>query len=91
MIVCLLDQSLDQQGVKNHSKMMVLKVSDNPGEQQVSRDNEKKNHNKSVQRTHKGFQILSERGDTVRVMVTTSVLNHENSPVNSVVDICSLS
>ncbi|XP_003968260.2 NEDD8 ultimate buster 1 [Takifugu rubripes] len=47
------DQTLDTQGVKNHSKMMVLKVTD--GE-------EEKNHqHESIQRTQKGFQILSER------------------------------
>ncbi|XP_072235024.1 NEDD8 ultimate buster 1 [Leuresthes tenuis] len=53
------DQRLDQQGVKNHSKMMVLKVSD---AEQVSREEEeKKNQSESLQRTKKGFQILSER------------------------------
>ncbi|XP_070708925.1 NEDD8 ultimate buster 1 [Pempheris klunzingeri] len=56
------DQRLDEQGVKNHSKMMVLKVSDAEWKQQLSEEEEKKkNHNESVQRTQKGFQILSER------------------------------
>uniref|UniRef100_A0A3Q3XAP0 UBA domain-containing protein n=1 Tax=Mola mola TaxID=94237 RepID=A0A3Q3XAP0_MOLML len=56
------DQRLDQQGVKNHSKMMVLKVSDGEWKQQLSEDEEKKkNQEESVQRTQKGFQILSER------------------------------
>ncbi|KAM7369533.1 hypothetical protein PAMP_010851 [Pampus punctatissimus] len=56
------DQRLDQQGVKNHSKMMVLKVSDAEWKQQLSEaEEEKKNQNQSVQRTQKGFQILSER------------------------------
>ncbi|XP_073344233.1 NEDD8 ultimate buster 1 [Pagrus major] len=56
------DQRLDEQGVKNHSKMMVLKVSDAEWKQQLSEEEEKKkNQNESVQRTQKGFQILSER------------------------------
>ncbi|XP_044032120.1 NEDD8 ultimate buster 1 isoform X2 [Siniperca chuatsi] len=56
------DQRLDEQGVKNHSKMMVLKVSDAELKQQLSEEEEKKkNQNESIQRTQKGFQILSER------------------------------
>ncbi|XP_041816924.1 NEDD8 ultimate buster 1 [Chelmon rostratus] len=56
------DQRLDEQGVKNHSKVMVLKVSDTEWKQQLSEEEEKmKNQNESVQRTQKGFQILSER------------------------------
>uniref|UniRef100_A0A671YF82 Negative regulator of ubiquitin-like proteins 1 n=1 Tax=Sparus aurata TaxID=8175 RepID=A0A671YF82_SPAAU len=56
------DRRLDEQGVKNHSKMMVLKVSDAELKQQLSEEEEKKkNQNESVQRTQKGFQILSER------------------------------
>ncbi|XP_068593205.1 NEDD8 ultimate buster 1 isoform X2 [Cebidichthys violaceus] len=56
------DQSLDQQGVKNHSKMMVLKVSDAEWKLQLSEEEEKKkNQKESLQRTQKGFQILSER------------------------------
>ena len=54
------DQRLDEQGVKNHSKMMVLKVSD--AEQVTREEEEKKNQSESLQRTKKGFQILSERG-----------------------------
>ncbi|MED6290447.1 hypothetical protein CHARACLAT_013068 [Characodon lateralis] len=50
---------LDEQGVKNHSKVMVLKVSD--AEQINKEEEEKKNQNESIQRTQKGFQILSER------------------------------
>nr|XP_046227891.1 NEDD8 ultimate buster 1 isoform X2 [Scatophagus argus] len=56
------DQRLDEQGVKNHSKMMVLKVSDGDWKQQLSEEEEKKkNQKESLQRTQKGFQILSER------------------------------
>ncbi|XP_014912129.1 NEDD8 ultimate buster 1 isoform X2 [Poecilia latipinna] len=53
------DRRLDEQGVKNHSKVMVLKVSD---AEQVSREeDEQKSQSQSLQRTQKGFQILSER------------------------------
>ncbi|KAM9337477.1 NEDD8 ultimate buster 1 isoform 1-T1 [Symphorus nematophorus] len=56
------DEHLDRQGVRNHSKMMVLKVSDAEWRQQLSEEEEKKKkQNESVQRTQKGFQILSER------------------------------
>uniref|UniRef100_A0A1A8AKR8 Negative regulator of ubiquitin-like proteins 1 n=2 Tax=Nothobranchius furzeri TaxID=105023 RepID=A0A1A8AKR8_NOTFU len=54
-----LDQCLDEQGVKNHSKVMVLKVND--AEQLNKEEEEKKNQSESLQRTQKGFQILSER------------------------------
>lgn len=59
VFMCVIDQNLDKQGVKNHSKMMVLTVSDgewNPVTEM--------NQHESIQRTQKGFQILSERGDT---------------------------
>uniref|UniRef100_A0AAQ4S4Y6 Negative regulator of ubiquitin-like proteins 1 n=1 Tax=Gasterosteus aculeatus aculeatus TaxID=481459 RepID=A0AAQ4S4Y6_GASAC len=60
--VRLVDQPLDQQGVKNHSKVMVLKVSDAEWKLQLSEEEEKeKNQKESLQRTQKGFQILSER------------------------------
>ncbi|XP_022622227.1 NEDD8 ultimate buster 1 [Seriola dumerili] len=56
------DQRLDEQGVKNHSKMMVLKVSDAELKRQMSEEEQKKKEqNESLQRTQKGFQILSER------------------------------
>ncbi|XP_018544075.1 NEDD8 ultimate buster 1 isoform X2 [Lates calcarifer] len=56
------DQRLDEQGVKNHSKVMVLKVSDAELKQQMSEEEQKKKEqNESLQRTQKGFQILSER------------------------------
>lgn len=65
--MCVSDRRLDEQGVKNHSKMMVLKVSDAELKQQLSEEEEKKkNQNESVQRTQKGFQILSERGTAVK-------------------------
>ncbi|XP_061821027.1 NEDD8 ultimate buster 1 [Nerophis lumbriciformis] len=58
-------QHLDQQDVKNHSKIMVLKVSDAEFVQQASEEADKvKNQNESLERTHRGFQILSERDGT---------------------------
>nr|XP_057916906.1 NEDD8 ultimate buster 1-like isoform X1 [Doryrhamphus excisus]XP_057916907.1 NEDD8 ultimate buster 1-like isoform X1 [Doryrhamphus excisus]XP_057916908.1 NEDD8 ultimate buster 1-like isoform X1 [Doryrhamphus excisus]XP_057916909.1 NEDD8 ultimate buster 1-like isoform X1 [Doryrhamphus excisus]XP_057916910.1 NEDD8 ultimate buster 1-like isoform X1 [Doryrhamphus excisus]XP_057916911.1 NEDD8 ultimate buster 1-like isoform X1 [Doryrhamphus excisus] len=58
-------QRLDQQGVQNHSKMMVLKVSDAECAQQACEEADKaRNQNESVQRTQRGFQILSERDGT---------------------------
>uniref|UniRef100_UPI003AAAFD80 NEDD8 ultimate buster 1 n=1 Tax=Centroberyx gerrardi TaxID=166262 RepID=UPI003AAAFD80 len=55
------DQRLEEQGVKNHSKVMVLKVSDAERKRQTAEEEKKKNQNESLQRTQKGFQILSER------------------------------
>lgn len=44
---------------------MVLKVSEPEGQKAVKEAEEKKRfHDESVQRTQKGFQILSERGET---------------------------
>nr|XP_043907742.1 NEDD8 ultimate buster 1 [Solea senegalensis] len=56
------ERRLDEQGVKNHSKVMVLKVSDAELKQQMREEEQKKKEqSESLQRTHKGFQILSER------------------------------
>lgn len=56
------DQRLNCQGVTNHSRLMVLKVSDAELKQQISKDEEEeKNQSDGLQRTYKGFQILSER------------------------------
>ncbi|XP_047193826.1 NEDD8 ultimate buster 1 [Hippoglossus stenolepis] len=55
-------ERLDEQGVKNHSKVMVLKVSDAELKQLMSEEEQrKKQQSESLQRTQKGFQILSER------------------------------
>lgn len=63
MCVCLSDQCLNVQGVKNHSKVMVLRVSDAELRRQMAEEEEKNmNQSESIQRTKKGFQILSERG-----------------------------
>ncbi|XP_047424527.1 NEDD8 ultimate buster 1 [Mugil cephalus] len=56
------DQVLADQGVKNHSKVMVLRVSDAELKRQMTEEEEKRtNQSESIQRTKKGFQILSER------------------------------
>uniref|UniRef100_A0A8C6T9J5 Negative regulator of ubiquitin-like proteins 1 n=1 Tax=Neogobius melanostomus TaxID=47308 RepID=A0A8C6T9J5_9GOBI len=68
------EQRLDEQGVRNHSKMMVLRVSDS--EQQQEQEEERKNNqNQSLQRTQKGFQILSERGTKRRRSLLMLVFN----------------
>ncbi|XP_060949482.1 NEDD8 ultimate buster 1 isoform X2 [Limanda limanda] len=55
-------ERLDEQGVKNHSKVMVLKVSDTELKQLMSEEEQrKKQQSENLQRTQKGFQILSER------------------------------
>ncbi|XP_056155028.1 NEDD8 ultimate buster 1 [Lampris incognitus] len=55
------DRRLDEQSVKNNSKVMVLTVSEMERKQQIMEDEKQKNQNESIQRTQKGFQILSER------------------------------
>ncbi|CAL8313039.1 unnamed protein product [Merluccius merluccius] len=55
------DQRLDQQGVRNNSKMMVLRVSEEDRRRQITEEEQKKNQKESIERTQKGFQILSER------------------------------
>lgn len=76
------DERLDQQGVKNHSKVMVLKVSD---AEQISREEEeKKNQSESVQRTQKGFQILSERDGSEDPETTPflEIADQKGNPLN---------
>ncbi|XP_029003734.1 NEDD8 ultimate buster 1 [Betta splendens] len=56
------EKRLNEQDVKNHSKIMVLRVTDSELKLQILKEEEeKKNQDKSLQRTQKGFQILSER------------------------------
>uniref|UniRef100_A0A674AQT6 NEDD8 ultimate buster 1-like n=1 Tax=Salmo trutta TaxID=8032 RepID=A0A674AQT6_SALTR len=59
------EKRLDEQNVKNKSKMMVLRVSEPERKKQMLEvEEEKKTQDQSVQRTQKGFQILSERDGT---------------------------
>lgn len=53
------DQPLDQQGVKNHSRIMVLKLSEDQ-----ERVQDRPQEEQSVQRSLKGFKILSDRDGT---------------------------
>ncbi|XP_041670060.1 NEDD8 ultimate buster 1 isoform X2 [Cheilinus undulatus] len=76
------DQRLDEQGVKNHSKVMVLKVSDAEWRQQVSEEEEKKkNQNESLQRTEKGFQILSERDGSEETSPFLEIADQRGNPL----------
>uniref|UniRef100_A0A8C9YME3 Negative regulator of ubiquitin like proteins 1 n=1 Tax=Sander lucioperca TaxID=283035 RepID=A0A8C9YME3_SANLU len=76
------DQRLDEQGVKNHSKMMVLKVSDTELKQQLSEEEEKtKNQNESIQRTQKGFQILSERDGSEDTSPFLEIADQRGNPL----------
>lgn len=53
---------LDEQNVKNNSKIMVLNVSSQQEKNEMLEEEEKKRRqDEGVQRTQKGFQILSER------------------------------
>ncbi|XP_071270464.1 NEDD8 ultimate buster 1-like isoform X1 [Salvelinus alpinus] len=59
------EKRLDEQDVKNNSKIMVLRVSEPERKKQMAEEEEKKKtQDQSVQRTQKGFQILSERDGT---------------------------
>ncbi|XP_045077480.1 NEDD8 ultimate buster 1-like [Coregonus clupeaformis] len=59
------EKRLDEQNVKNNSKIMVLLVSEPERKKQMVEVEEKKRtQDQSVQRTQKGFQILSERDGT---------------------------
>lgn len=59
------EKRLDEQNVKNNSKIMVISVS-SENERNVMREEEKENRSEDegVQRTRRGFQILSERDGT---------------------------
>ncbi|KAM6970826.1 NEDD8 ultimate buster 1 isoform 2-T3 [Tautogolabrus adspersus] len=76
------DQRLDEQGVKNHSKVMVLKVSDTELRQQAREEEEKKkNQNESLQRTEKGFQILSERDGSEETSPFLEIADQRGNPL----------
>ncbi|KAL7874710.1 hypothetical protein SRHO_G00056800 [Serrasalmus rhombeus] len=56
------DQRLDEQNVRNNSRIMILKVSKPEGKKAMVEVEEKKRlQNEGLLRTQKGFQILSER------------------------------
>lgn len=65
---------LDEQKVKNNSKIMVLNVTSDEVKNEMLEEEEKtRSQNEGVQRTQKGFQILSER-DGSEDPVTTPFL-----------------
>ncbi|KAK5849537.1 hypothetical protein PBY51_013865 [Eleginops maclovinus] len=78
------DQRLDMQGVRNHSKVMVLKVSDAEWKQQQSEEEEKnQSQSESLQRTEKGFQILSERdGSEDTLSPFLEIADQRGNPLN---------
>ncbi|XP_051543445.1 NEDD8 ultimate buster 1 isoform X2 [Myxocyprinus asiaticus] len=56
------EKRLDEQNVKNNSKIMVLRVSSEEVKNELLEEEEKnRSQNEGVKRTQKGFQILSER------------------------------
>ncbi|XP_033933360.1 NEDD8 ultimate buster 1 [Pseudochaenichthys georgianus] len=77
------DQRLDVQNVRNHSKVMVLKVSDTEWKQQQSEEEEKtKSQSESLQRTEKGFQILSERDGSEDTSPFLEIADQRGNPLN---------
>lgn len=61
---------------------MVLRVSEPEGQKAIKEAEEKKrSHDESVQRTQKGFQILSERGEAMSTWSYTSI-QHSSSIVH---------
>ncbi|KAG7267218.1 hypothetical protein CRUP_004559, partial [Coryphaenoides rupestris] len=77
------DQRLDEQGVRNNSKMMVLRVSEEDRRRQISEEEQKKNQKESIQRTQKGFQILSERdgSDDPETMPFLEIADQKGNPL----------
>ena len=61
------DQRLDEQGVRNNGKIMVLRLNEEDRRRQITEE-EQKNQKESIDRTQKGFQILSERGVCVSML-----------------------
>lgn len=67
---------LEEQNVKNNSKIMVLNVSSEEVKNEMREDEEKKrSQDEGVQRTQKGFQILSERGEHDTISKQSQILH----------------
>lgn len=78
-----LEQRLDEQGVRNHSKVMVLRVSDSEWRQQLSQEQEQRsNQNQSLQRTEKGFTILSEREEDLDSKPFLEIADQKGNPLS---------
>lgn len=79
------EKRLDEQNVKNNSKMMVLRVSEPERKKQMAEEEQKKkDHKESVQRTQKGFQILSERDGSEDPETTPflEIADQKGNPLN---------
>lgn len=77
------EQRLDEQSVKNHSKMMVLRVSDSEWKEQQNQEQEKQNsQSQSLQRTQKGFQILSERDEILDSKPFLEIADQKGNPLS---------
>lgn len=77
-----MEQRLEEQGVRNHSKMMVLRVSDSEWKQQQDQEQQRKNHqNQSLQRTEKGFKILSERAEDLDSKPFLEIADQKGNPL----------
>ncbi|KAF4087874.1 hypothetical protein AMELA_G00076350 [Ameiurus melas] len=78
------DKRLDEQNVKNKSTVMVLKVTEPEGKKEMMELEEKKRViEQSVQRTRKGFQILSERDGSEDPETTPflEIADHMGNPI----------
>lgn len=77
------EQRLEEQGVKNHSKVMVLRVSDAEWKnQQELEQNQIQSQNQSLQRTEKGFSILSEREEDLDSKPFLEIADQKGNPLN---------
>ncbi|XP_053491137.1 NEDD8 ultimate buster 1-like isoform X2 [Ictalurus furcatus] len=78
------DKRLDEQNVKNNSKVMVLKVTEPEGKKAMVDEEEKERLiEQSMQRTRKGFQILSERDGSEDPETTPflEIADHKGNPI----------
>ncbi|XP_046880284.1 NEDD8 ultimate buster 1 isoform X2 [Hypomesus transpacificus] len=79
------EKHLNEQNVKNNSKVMVLRVSEPQKKKQMAdEEDKKKTQNESVQRTQKGFQILSERDGSEDPATTPflEIADQKGNPLN---------
>lgn len=75
LILLCTDKRLNEQNVKNNTKVMVLKGSEPEGKKAMEEVEERNRlQEESLQRTQKGFQILSERGATINTLLLFMLL-----------------
>ncbi|XP_072306488.1 NEDD8 ultimate buster 1 [Eucyclogobius newberryi] len=76
------ERRLDEQDVRNHSKMMVLRVSDAEWKTQQDQERQRnQNQNQSLKRTQKGFQILSEREEDLDSRPFLEIADQKGNPL----------